>query len=64
LRSVTDKLLQSPFERGALQEQAAPALQAAQADVRAKTRNLPVVAAAGMGLSQSHYVAQADFEDG
>jgi len=61
--AVANQFFHPPFERRTLQQQAASARQAAQADVRAQARNLPLVAAAGMGLTQTHHVAQADFED-
>ncbi len=61
--NTRDQLLQAPFERRALQQEAPAALQAAQPDVRAQTRDLPVVPAARMGFTQTDHVAQADFED-
>ena len=54
---------QALLQRRPLQQQPSAAGQAAQADVRAQARHLPVGPAAGVGLAQPQDVAEVQLED-
>jgi hypothetical protein len=59
-----DEGFEAALQDGAFQEDAAAALEAAQADVGAEACDLPVVSPAGMRFPETHHVAEAEFEDG
>jgi hypothetical protein len=53
-----DEFFEAALEHGTLEEDAAAAAEAAQTDVGAEARDLPVVAAAGVGFAQADDVAE------
>jgi hypothetical protein len=54
---VKDEFFESPLEQRPFQENATVTSQTAQADISAETDDLPVEAAAGVGLAQAQYIA-------
>src|SRR5688572_29121961 len=58
-----DELLRPLFERRPVEENSPVAGQAAQADIGAEPRHLPVITAAGMRFAQADHVSEIDLED-